>query len=68
MVHLVNMRQRFAPELQRLQAMAEMGLVKLSEQAIQVTATGWFFVRGAAMVFDKHLQFDPVRERVSRMI
>jgi hypothetical protein len=29
---------------------------------------GWFFVRGVAMTFDKHLQADKTRERFSRII
>jgi oxygen-independent coproporphyrinogen-3 oxidase len=45
-----------------------MGLVEVSDQAIQVTATGWYFVRAVAMVFDKHLRADKVRERFSRII
>jgi oxygen-independent coproporphyrinogen-3 oxidase len=45
-----------------------MGLVEMSEQAIQVTAMGWFFVRAVAMVFDRHLRADRVRERFSRII
>jgi oxygen-independent coproporphyrinogen III oxidase len=42
--------------------------VDVSEHDIQVTATGWFFVRAVAMVFDRHLQADRVRERFSRII
>lgn len=68
LAHLVDMRKAFAVELQRLQPMAEMGLVELSDRAIQVTAMGWYFVRGVAMVFDKHLQADQQRERFSRII
>ena len=68
LAHLVDMRSTFALELQRLQPMVDMGLVELSDQAIQVTAMGWYFVRGVAMVFDKHLQADQVRERFSRII
>jgi oxygen-independent coproporphyrinogen-3 oxidase len=45
-----------------------MGLVEVGEREIQVTATGWFFVRAVAMVFDRHLQADRVRERFSRII
>ena len=45
-----------------------MGLVQVSDQDIQVTATGWFFVRAVAMVFDRHLQSDQVRARFSRII
>ena len=45
-----------------------MGLVDVGDQAIQVTALGWFFVRGVAMAFDRHLQADQTRERFSRII
>ena len=66
--HLVRMREAFAPEYERLVPLQEMGLVEVSEQAIQVTPLGWFFVRAVAMVFDRHLQADPMRERFSRII
>lgn len=68
LAHLVRFREVFAHELQQLKPLAEMGLVEVSEQDIQVTATGWYFVRAVAMVFDKHLQADRVRERFSRII
>jgi oxygen-independent coproporphyrinogen-3 oxidase len=68
LAHLVCMRDYFAPELARLAPLVEAGLVEVSDEAIQVTATGWFFVRGVAMVFDRHLQGDQVRERFSRII
>jgi oxygen-independent coproporphyrinogen III oxidase len=45
-----------------------MGLVEVSEREIQVTELGWFFVRAVAMVFDRNLQADRVRERFSRII
>ena len=66
--YLVNMRETFAAEFERLRPLAEAGLVEIGEQAIQVTATGWFFVRAIAMVFDRHLQADRQRERFSRII
>ncbi len=68
LAHLVNFRQAFAQELQLLAPLQEMGLVEVGERDIQVTATGWFFVRAVAMVFDRHLQADRVRERFSRII
>lgn len=68
LAHLIKMREYFASELAALQPMVEGGLVQITDDAIQVTATGWFFVRGVAMTFDKHLQADKVRERFSRII
>ncbi|MBN8492315.1 MAG: oxygen-independent coproporphyrinogen III oxidase [Burkholderiales bacterium] len=68
LAHLIKMREYFARELDALQPMAEAGLVELSDDAIQVTATGWYVVRAVAMVFDRWLQSDKLRERFSRII
>jgi oxygen-independent coproporphyrinogen-3 oxidase len=68
LAYLVDMRKDFATEIARLQPLAEMGLVTLGDNDIQVTPTGWYFVRGVAMVFDRHLQGDKARERFSRII
>ena len=68
LAHLVKFRDVFRPELERLREFQDMGLVQVSDQDIQVTATGWFFVRAVAMVFDRHLQSDQVRARFSRII
>jgi oxygen-independent coproporphyrinogen-3 oxidase len=66
--HLVRMKEYFAHELEQLHPLADMGLVTLEDDAIQVTAQGWFFVRAVAMTFDRHLQADRTRERFSRII
>ncbi len=58
----------FASELDALGKLAEQGLVTVSDSGIQVTATGWFFVRAVAMVFDKHLQTDRTRARFSKIL
>ncbi len=68
LAHLIKMREAFAPEFENLKPLEEMGLVTVTDQDIQVTAMGWYFVRAIAMVFDKHLQADKVRERFSRII
>jgi len=68
LAHLIDMRDYFARELQALQPMAEAGLVEIEPGAIQVTATGWYIVRAVAMVFDRWLQNDKLRERFSRII
>ncbi len=66
--HLVHMREVFAAEFERLAPLQELGLVDVDDHAIEVTPLGWFFVRAVAMVFDRHLQADQVRERFSRII
>ncbi|MFV0680582.1 oxygen-independent coproporphyrinogen III oxidase [Ottowia sp.] len=68
LAHLIDFKTYFAPELAQLRAMQEQGLVRLTDTGIQVTATGWFFVRGVAMVFDKYLQADRTRTRFSKII
>ena len=65
---LIDFKTVFAKELQQLQAMQEQGLVQLSDTGIQVTAMGWFFVRGVAMVFDRYVQADRHRTRFSKII
>jgi oxygen-independent coproporphyrinogen-3 oxidase len=65
---LVDFKTLFAPELRQLEDMQAQGLVQLSETGIQVTAMGWFFVRGVAMVFDRYLQADRHRTRFSKII
>ena len=66
--HLLKFKEPFAAELEQPRELEALGMVRLSDEEIQVTATGWYFVRGIAMVFDRHLQSDKVRERFSRII
>jgi oxygen-independent coproporphyrinogen-3 oxidase len=65
---LLDFREYFAPELEALRDLAGKGLVELDDCGIQVTATGWYFVRGVAMVFDRYLQADRNRAKFSRII
>lgn len=65
---LVDFKTLFAQELTQLEEMQVQGLVQLSESGIQVTAMGWFFVRGVAMVFDRYVQADRNRSRFSKII
>jgi oxygen-independent coproporphyrinogen-3 oxidase len=68
LAHLVRMREYFAPELERLEALAADGLVIIEDDAILVTQMGWYFVRGIAMVFDRYIQADRTRAQFSRII
>ena len=43
-------------------------MLVVDDTGIQVTSTGWFFVRAIAMVFDRYLQSDRNRARFSRII
>ena len=65
---LVDFRAYFAPELEALGELQDQGLVTLDDSGVQVTETGWFFVRAVAMVFDRYLQSDRNRARFSRIL
>ena len=65
---LIDFAQYFAPELEALEPLVAQGLVTVSSEGIGVTALGWYFVRGVAMIFDKHLQADRARARFSKII
>ena len=56
LAHLISMREYFAEEIEHLQPFVDEGLVEVDEHSLQLTPLGWYFVRGVAMVFDKHLR------------
>lgn len=68
LAHLIDFKTYFSKELTQLAALQEQGLVVLGDSGIQVTAMGWFFVRGVAMLFDRYLQADRTRARFSKII
>ncbi|MFN4360858.1 MAG: oxygen-independent coproporphyrinogen III oxidase [Hylemonella sp.] len=68
LAYLIDFRSYFAAEIETLHALQEQGLVTLDAAGIQVTPTGWFFVRAVAMVFDRYLQADRNRARFSKII
>jgi oxygen-independent coproporphyrinogen-3 oxidase len=68
LAYLIDFRSYFAAEIETLHELAEQGLVTLDAAGIQVTPTGWFFVRAVAMVFDRYLQADRNRARFSKII
>ena len=65
---LIDFRRTFAAELEQLAGLQAQGLVSVTDEGITVSAMGWFFVRGIAMVFDRYLQADRNRARFSRII
>ena len=68
LAHLIRMNDYFKTELAELAELQTLGLCELTPESVQVTATGWYFVRAVAMVFDRHLRADKLRERFSRII
>ena len=65
---LIKVRDYFASELEQLKELEQQGLVMVSNEGLEVTAMGWYFVRAIAMVFDRYLQADKNRARFSRII
>ncbi|HEY8049174.1 MAG TPA: oxygen-independent coproporphyrinogen III oxidase [Ramlibacter sp.] len=65
---LLDFREYFEPELERLRDYEAMDLVRVDDNGIQVTASGWYVVRAIAMVFDRYLQADRNRTKFSRII
>ena len=68
LAHLIDMREYFAGELERLAPFVAEGMVEMDEHSFQVTALGWYFVRAIAMVFDRYINADQTRARFSRII
>jgi oxygen-independent coproporphyrinogen-3 oxidase len=64
----VNFGRYFAAELEALKPLADQGLVKVDAEGIEVTDTGWFFVRAVAMAFDRHLQANLHLNRFSKIL
>jgi len=68
LAHLLDFKQVFTKELTQLEAMAEQGLIELTNRAIHVTELGWYFVRAVAMVFDRYVQTDEQRAHFSKIL
>ncbi|HEX4859503.1 MAG TPA: oxygen-independent coproporphyrinogen III oxidase [Usitatibacteraceae bacterium] len=68
LAHLIKFREYFAQEWELLESLQEEGLVELSEDWITVTPKGRLLVRVVAMVFDRYLARDTLRERFSKLI
>jgi len=68
LAHLIRFGDYFRVELGQLAEFEALGLVSVRSDAIDVSTSGWFFVRAIAMVFDRYLQGEQQRERFSRVI
>ncbi len=62
-------RRYFADEIERLQPLADDGLIEINEKGFEVTADGLLFLRAIAKVFDAHLApAGQSRGRFSRIV
>lgn len=68
LAYLVDFQRYFAAELEALKPLADQGMVTVDADSIEVTDTGWFFVRAVAMVFDRHLQANLHLNRFSKIL
>ena len=68
LAYLIDCKSYFAAELEALLPLQAQDLVQVDDAGIQVTATGWFFVRAIAMMFDRYLQTDHTRVQFSRIL
>jgi oxygen-independent coproporphyrinogen-3 oxidase len=68
LAYVIDFKTYFANELELLKEQQVIGMVELDDTGLQVTDTGWFFVRAVAMLFDKYLQTDRNRARFSKII
>jgi oxygen-independent coproporphyrinogen III oxidase len=68
LAYMIDFKQYFAAELISLKALEKEGLVLVNDASIEVTSRGWFFVRGIAMHFDRHLKTDQNRAKFSKII
>ncbi len=68
LAYMIDFKSYFATELDAIKELEAAGMVELEDGAIQVTDTGWFFVRAVAMLFDRNLQVDRNRARFSKII
>jgi oxygen-independent coproporphyrinogen-3 oxidase len=64
----VVFREHFGAEMSRLQGMESDGLVALSPERVQLTATGRFLMRNVAMVFDEYLMARNQDRPLSRVL
>jgi len=65
---MIDFKSYFANELIALESLKDTNMVLLDDQGLQVTETGWFFVRAVAMIFDRYLQTDRNRAKFSKII
>lgn len=64
----LDFQQYFADEYPRLNELAREGLVQITRQRLQLTASGRTFARAVAMVFDRYLDAPQPSGRFSRIL
>lgn len=65
---LIDFKRYFSAELEMLGGLQAQGLAEVNDTGIQVTVMGCYFLREVAMVFDRYLQADRTRAKLSLII
>jgi oxygen-independent coproporphyrinogen-3 oxidase len=68
LAYMIDFKKYFSSELKSIYELENVGMVVLEDDGIEVTETGWYFVRAIAMVFDRYIQLDRNRARFSKII
>jgi oxygen-independent coproporphyrinogen III oxidase len=68
LAYMIDFKEYFSSELKSIYELENVGMVVLEDDGIEVTETGWYFVRAIAMVFDRYIQLDRNRARFSKII
>ena len=68
LAYMIDFKIYFSNELALLAEQEGTGMVVLEDNGLQVTDTGWYFVRAIAMIFDRYLQTDRNRARFSKIL
>ncbi len=66
--HGIDFASYFASEIERLQPLADDGLIKLSESGVAITESGRLLLRSIAMVFDRYIDQAENDNRFSKAI
>jgi oxygen-independent coproporphyrinogen-3 oxidase len=66
--HAVDSRRYFADEIGEVASLADDGLCTVTDDAIELTPLGWYFVRAVAMTFDRYLRSGSRVGRFSRVL
>lgn len=64
----IDFEKQFADELNRMQKLVELGLVKMGAGSLHVTAKGRFLIRNIAMVFDYYLHNQETKAKYSQTV
>ncbi|MDE2354915.1 MAG: coproporphyrinogen III oxidase, partial [Betaproteobacteria bacterium] len=64
----IHFETYFEDALMRIREFEQFGLVARTPAGLEVSKTGWFFVRAVAMAFDKYLWLHADHQRFSKVL